>query len=684
MPIRTAALCVALFALPAPASEAPADLAPLEVRVTRSPLALADVAGSVTVLDGDDLRRGRAPASLAEALKTVPGLFVQNAGNFSQDARIALRGFGAQAAFGIRGVAIVVDGVPQTLPDGQAQVDSIDLAEVERIEILRGPASVLYGNAAGGVILITTRPAGDRAGATARQDLGEFRRRATRVALSGPVGPVGMRLTAGRFVQDGFRRHAEAEQYRAGLKLDWQPRSATRIDASAGYFEAPEELDPGSLTAQQARATPRAANPANLRFDAGESLEQWRSAVGLRHTFGAQRRHTLGLNGFAFLRDFANRLPFDGGGQVAFERRFAGVDARHEVELEAFDRPARLTGGIDYRVQRDLRERFDNLQGLRGDRVLFQRERVTSLGAYLQAGVEIADGWRLNVGVRFDEVRLDVNDRRPVDGDDSGARTWREASPGAGLTWRVRDDLSLWAGFGTAFQTPTTTELANPEAPADGGGFNRALGPETAHSAEFGLRWRPGLGFFEASVFRARIDDAIASIEVPEFSGTGRDFFANAGRSTRLGAELAAGVSLPAGFELEAGYTGSDFEFDRFTTPEGDFSGNRLPGVPRHRSHFALDYQGARGVDARLALVRVGEFYADNANEAENGARSELELQVGRTWRLGDWRVRGSVGVFNLLDQRYNDNVRVNAFGGRFFEPAPERHFFASLGIDWN
>ena len=115
------------------------------------------MSAAVTVLDGEDLKRGRPLTSLAELLEQVPGLFVQNAGNYAQDARLALRGFGARASFGIRGVAIIVDGIPQTLPDGQSQVDSIDLDAVERIEVLRGPASALYGNAAGGVILITTR-----------------------------------------------------------------------------------------------------------------------------------------------------------------------------------------------------------------------------------------------------------------------------------------------------------------------------------------------------------------------------------------------------------------------------------------------------------------------------------------------------------------------------------------------
>jgi len=655
------------------------ELEPLEISATRAELALADVAGAVTVIEGEALRQRLTPANLAEALDAVPGLFVQNAGNFSQDVRIALRGFGAQAAFGIRGVAIVVDGIPQTLPDGQAQVDSIDLAEVERIEILRGPSSALYGNAAGGVILITTRGAAQSAEARLGQDFGEYGRRDTRLAVAGPIGPVGARLSLQRFEQDGFRAWQRVEQYRAGLKLDWRPAPATRMDAVVGYFDAPEELDPGGLTAAQARTTPRAAAGNNQRFDAGESLEQWRIGLGVHQRVGSQE---FRLTGFGFWRDFDNRLPFAGGGSVALERRFYGTDIAHRMTLAPAGLRLRLDSGVELRRQHDQRARFDNLEGVRGDKVVDQREQVDAIGLYIQAVAALHAHWNLTVAARHDAVRLDVNDRRLLDGDQSGRRTWRETSPGVGLNWRPGDALNLFFNFGTAFQTPTTTELANPDDPGAGGGFNRALGPETARNLELGGRWRrPGTGSFEASVFRTRVDDAIASIEVPGFSGTGREFFSNAGRSTRYGIEVAGQAELGSRFGVDAAYSYSDFEFDQFKTADGDFSGNRLPGVPRHRYSVALRYADPKGFTGRLRLAHVGTFYADNANRNENDARTELVLDLGKSWQFARWQLRLKGGVINLLDQRYNDNVRINAFGGRFFEPAPDRHFYAGLEV---
>jgi len=659
-----------------------AELAPIEVTATRTALTLPEVSAAVTVLDGDDLARGRALTSLVELLDQVPGLYVQNAGNAAQDARLALRGFGARSSFGIRGVAIVVDGIPQTLPDGQSQVDSIDLDAIERIEILRGPASVLYGNAAGGVILITTRQPDGRGSATVGQTVGSYGLVDTRLSLSGGNDRLGVRFSASRFDQDGFRRHSAVRQYRAQTTLAWTPSERTRVTGVAGYFETPEEQDPGAVTAALARTSPRAARPANVQFDAGESLEQWRFGAGVEHAVDARQR--VRLSGFGFLRDFENRLPFASGGQVAFERTFTGLDGQYEIDADWGGIPQRLTTGFDYRRQDDDRLRFDNLQGIRGDRVLDQNEQVDALGLYAQHRIRLAPDWTLRLGVRFDEVRLDVDDRLLVDGDDSGRRTWRETSPGAGLVWSASSALSIYASAGTAFQTPTTTELANPEDPGAGGGFNRALDPQTARSYELGLRGAVGTGIrYEASVFRARIDNAITSFEVPEFSGSGRDFFRNAGRSTRNGLELAASARLGEDWRLRGGYTYSDFEFDRFSAPDGDFSGNRLPGVPRHYAFGALDWSGPAGFYAGLDLRAASEVIADNANTAASPDYVVVDAHVGRNFSAGRLDLDLSAGLGNLFDERYIDNVRVNAFGGRYFEPAPGTTFHVGLEARW-
>src|SRR5882672_283064 len=163
--VRWLACAAALWCVPlALRGQTPADttkpypLPPLTVSVTRAELPLSKVPLSVHSVDRAQISRARPTWGLDEALANVPGVFVANRYNFSQDQRISIRGFGARSAFAVRGIKILVDGIPQTLPDGQGQLTNLELGEVDHIEVLRGSSSALFGNASGGVISIWTGP----------------------------------------------------------------------------------------------------------------------------------------------------------------------------------------------------------------------------------------------------------------------------------------------------------------------------------------------------------------------------------------------------------------------------------------------------------------------------------------------------------------------------------------------
>jgi len=665
------------------AARAPADEPEvMRVTATRTELPVHEIPAAATILTRDDIQRGRTLLGLDEALNIVPGVFIQNRHNFAQDERISIRGFGARASFGIRGVAVIVDGIPATLPDGQSQVDSIDLGSAERIEVLRGPASALYGNAAGGVISVTSESGSRPPELSVRQTLGDHGLTRTQVQGGGRWERGDVMFSANRLDFDGFRDHSAVEQRQLNGKLRWRPADDTELTTVVSLFDSPVAEDAGGVTIEEAQEDPDGARDRNVAFDAGEEVEQRKVGLRLEQALGEDDRQHLSLGGFYVGRDFSNKLPFEDGGQVAFDRQFFGLDGRYELRGEILGLSHHLTVGLDYRLQEDDRQRFDNLRGSRGALVLDQIEEIRSRAAYLRHRVQLSERWALTAAVRWDEVELDVGDRFLGDGNDSGQRDWDELSPNAGLLWRPRDDLTLYANVGTAFQTPTTTELANPEDPGRGGGFNPNLEPQTARNFEVGLRGElRGRLHYEASAFRTRIDDAITTFEVPGFSGTGRDFFRNAGESTRQGLELALAAELLEGLSARASYAYIDAEFDDFSTPDGLFDGNRLPGVPKHQMDARLAYETPRELFVEAEVHHVGDFYADNANTAENRGYTLLDVRAGRRWSLAAWRVNGFVGMNNVTDERYNENVRVNAFGGRFFEPGPDRHVYGGLEL---
>src|ERR687894_1983736 len=153
------ALVGASLALVAPLAPAQDDA--VVVTATRAPRPSLEVPASVERIYGDEIREGRPQVNLSESLGRVPGITVQNRQNYAQDLQISSRGFGARSTFGVRGIRLIADGIPATMPDGQGQAATFALGSAERIEVLRGPFSSLYGNAAGGVILVDTQDGPD-------------------------------------------------------------------------------------------------------------------------------------------------------------------------------------------------------------------------------------------------------------------------------------------------------------------------------------------------------------------------------------------------------------------------------------------------------------------------------------------------------------------------------------------
>jgi iron complex outermembrane receptor protein len=310
--------------------------------------------------------------------------------------------------------------------------------------------------------------------------------------------------------------------------------------------------------------------------------------------------------------------------------------------------------------------------------VFDQNEKVDSTGVFVQAQYEINDAWSLLGGLRYDEISYDVMDRFLVDGNDSGQLDFDEVSPSLALNYRM-DGGVLFASYSSSFETPTTTELANPDG---SGGFNPLLRPQTADNFEIGYKRSAGRLFYEMAVFTISLEDELIPFELAAFPG--RTFYSNAGSSTRDGVEAALSWESGNGFRLDASYTWSDFTFDNFVDDNGnDFSGNRLPGLPEHFAYAGLSYDNQSGFSGTLEAFYSGELYANNANSTNVSSYTVANLRVAYTYESGRWQIRPYLGINNLFDERYNSNIRINAFGGRFFEPAPDRNVYVGVVVNF-
>lgn len=673
-PARSPALLLCLVALaPANAQDAAEDgLDEIVVTATRVETSIRDLTRSVSIIDKDRIQRGTQQLALDEALAGVPGLYLQNRYNFAQDLRVALRGFGARSAFGIRGVKVIVDGIPETLPDGQAGVDSIDLGSAQRIEVLRGPSSSLYGNASGGVIAIESERAGDKPFVEGSIAGGELGYQKYQLKLGGQADRWDYLFNVSSQELDGYRDHSFSEGRLLNSRVGVQLTERDRLSIAFNYTDQPTADDPGGINAAQVMADRRSARDRNVLFDTGEALDQQRIGFVYERDGSAG---DLTVRNYYVWRDFSNKLPFVGGGAVDLERFFYGVGLQYSFD-DILPDAWSLTIGLDVDRQDDDRRRFENNEGTLGALTFDQDERVDGNGFFAQTNYRINDRWALSAGLRYDEITFDVRDNFLGDGNDSGKVSFDHVSPSLGVSVGVGEGV-VFVNYSNSFETPTTTELANPDG---SGGFNRALDPQEADNFEIGYRLSMSGVSLELAAFKIDLEDELIPFELAAFPG--RTFFGNAGQSEREGLEAAASWRSQSGFGVEASFTWSDFAFEDFVDDNGnDFSGNELPGLPQEFGYLALTYQHDSGFDARFETSYSGALFANNANSVEVGSFTVSSLRISHEFDVGDWLLRPFLGINNIFDERYNSNIRINAFGARYFEPAPERNTYAGITV---
>jgi iron complex outermembrane receptor protein len=658
--------------------------------VTRSAEPLQKVPYAVSVLNRDDLQRGQQTLGIDEALNNLPGVVVFNRYNYSLDQRISIRGFGSRSNFGVRGLKILLDGVPQTLPDGQSQLTNVDFATIDRAEVLRGASSSLYGNASGGVISFQTQQAAPGPfaqsvrvqGGSGERDRDDFYKWQT--WTSGRSGSVSGTLSLSQFKADGFRQHSAAEFRQLNTGLDYAISGSTLARLRLSLADNPEAQNPGALTLAEYLANPDSAASNNIRRAADKDAQQHQLALSLRHFDAAGNEYEATV--FGLLRDLANPLaaPPDinpgptAGTYVAIDRKVAGTRLSASRRLGTSEMAPRLNAGADVQLMRDDRQNFVHNAGVPTEDVfLDQLETITEIGPFAQFQWSPNERFLISTGARYDWVRFDLDDRYTGDGfDDSGVRTMSALSGNVGASLTFDPRFIPYVNVSTAFETPTTTELVNQ--PDGSGGFNPELGPQRAVNYEVGARGQPGQGIsYSVAVFLGRVSDAI----VQQAEVGGRAFFRNAGKTHNDGAEVGLTVSPMNALTLSAAYTYARYRFS------GDsLDGNRLPGVPEHFWRLGLRTILPAGFYADADHTISTSVAADDANTIIVPAwgAGVTNLRLGWSGNTGGLRLAPFLGLNNLWDRRYIGSVTLNGVGGRVIEPAPGRVIYLGTEIGYS
>jgi len=663
----------------------PIPVRELVVDILRSPMQLDETPFAVSVLAEELGTTGRSQSSIEEALQGLPGVQIHNRFNDAVGERISIRGFGARSQFGVRGIRILVDGIPATLPDGQSTLDHLDLGSLGRVEVLRGPGSALYGNASGGVLSFDTRPPAD---AYLRQ---EFRRiqgdhgyQRTQSTTSGQVGSVAYLANLARYEFGGYRANPLREDgrpYGAALRdhLNAQvsaPFMGGRIRLTTNAVEMDAE-NPGALSTDLLELGDRRALPFNVEQRAGKQLRQGQAGVRWVGPLGDRE---LELLAYGIDRDLTNPTAAD---WVRLDRRAGGL--RAIVRSEAQGDAGRLWWalGMDADIQHDSRRSFQNLAGIPGDPILDQRERVLGGAVFVQAMLPINQVLDVLTGVRYDRIRFTATDRLPapesgVGG--GGSRTLDSASPSFGVHAGIHDRLNLYANLTTAFETPTANELST--RPDGERGFNPELEPQVGITTEVGGRGiiAPHTAW-EAVFFHTTLHNELVPFELVDEPG--RRYFRNSGRSQRQGWEFALQFTPDPAVRARLVFSTNNANFRDFRLEDEDLSGKRVPGLAPHRGEAILRLGPGRWF-AEVRGETTAAIHGNDRNtpEAVSPGYRLMDLRAGANEvNLLGIRLSPFAGVTNVFDRAYNTSVVVNAVGDRYFEPGPGRSVYMGGSI---
>ncbi|MBP7779902.1 MAG: TonB-dependent receptor [Acidobacteria bacterium] len=653
------------------------------VTVTRTGQDPARVPNAVSVVEGDAIQAFQRRASPAEAFAGIPGFFVENRRNFSLSGGVRFAIRAPMPRFGMRGVQIIQDGVPMTMADGTTEPTNIDLASLGRVEVLRGPSSVLYGNSAGGVISLQTEfPPAGRFFAQPDVQWGSYGYQQQQFKAGATMPKASFLVSTSRLQTDGFRENSHADVRRANVVVHAAPTSRTQVRGVFNLYDLPFGESASTLTLADARDNPTSVRPQAITQGWGESTTQQQAGLTLEHQFSAG--HMVRATAWGVWRDVWNPIPFS---VISVDRRAAGFRSEYTGTLDAGTVPITVTTGFDLSTQHDERAEYGN-DGVpagggrtrQGALQLAQLEEVRSVSPFVHVTARLGQRWSLTGGARYDRYRFAATDRLLADGDQSGGRTLDAVSPMAGVTFVPSSWLNLYANVATAYQTPTTVELSN--RPDGAGGFNEELTSEDLRSVEAGVRgtiapWRVR---FEVATYASAIDDAIVRFQRADE----QTYFRNAGEVKRKGLEVLFDWSPSARVNGRVAYTYQHFRYGSFVAPEGDFSNNVEPSAPPHQLVLAGRYLAPGGLFISAQYRMVDAYPVNSTNTIDNWAYQVADLRLGLDRRWKGLRFRPFVSIDNLFGERYNGSAIANSLGNRFFEPAPGREFAVglTLGID--
>jgi len=662
---------------------------------TRTPMKVIDIPYSVERIDNVDYKFDK-KVGIDDVLSGTPGLFLQSRyGN--HDVRISIRGFGSRSNSGIRGIRILQDGIPESEPDGQTRIESIDFQSVGSIEVVKGNASSLYTNAPGGVVNFISDLNFQKTFGVQFNEFGSF-------GLSSNGFKVGAKTNNYRYLSTynyhsaaGYREHSQDYWHIYNTGLEVTPSERSRLSMLAYYVSGLIKL-PGSITKAELGKDPFQTNSRDVSRDAKRITQKGRVGLRFETSLDEDNHNNIEVTTYGTIKYFERTART----YRVFNRHGIGASARWINRTEIADHKNEFSLGGDLFYQGGPIEEYDNLNGKKGDILsTLTDETITNAGFYLQNSFSIInDKMNLLLTGRYDKVGFDSKNQ--LLGVQNAERKFEKFTPKFAVNYKLTPKIAAYTSFGLGFDTPAFNELDNyPLSSNQTPLLNPDLKPQTSTNFELGVKGTYSADdndyfrrvFFEATFFNSKIEDEIVPFEV-----FGDVFYRNAAKTNRTGLEFGADAEFIYGLRLKAAYTFSNFTYDDYVArtivqdtsgniilKDNKFAGNVVPSVPKHNLSISLSY--TRVLDdhttgfIKTHFMSISGMYVDDQNSEKTEGYQLLNANIGLDVVFDHFNVLVSAGVNNIANKTYVGFVNINSTAQQFYEAGEPRNYFGGINL---
>ena len=606
---------------------------------------------------------------LSEYIESVPGVFISNDNNFAQDSRISIRGFGSRANFGIRGIKLIVDGVPETTPDGQSQIDNLNLEIIEKIEIIKGTSSSLYGNSSAGVIKIQSISEFDKNFTKIGYALGSNNQEKKQAFVGVKSNKTFYTFLVSQTKGKGYRNFGDFKNSNFNFRIKKNISKDSWLSFNFNMVDSPYSNDPGGLKIEEVNQDRKQARDRNIQYNTSEEINHYKASLN----FNKKINKKLSFSTYAFIsnRNFNGKIPVKNGGAIDLKRKYWGIGGNF-----LFKTKLKTQIGFDIGNQNDRRKRYNNDTGIIGEQVLDQNEKFSNLGIYLVNKYNL-ERLSISSGLRYDMNKIILEDLFFSDGDSSGNITLNSFNPSLGFNYKLNERSRIFINTSSGFETPTLNEFSSSPI---GTGFNKNL------KSQINMGFELGFSIFNTQkksnidvvYFRSITNDEILSYEDEKFPN--QKFYNNAGKTERNGIEINGFYTLNRTV-ISSSYSLGNYVFKEFIENNLNYKDNKIPGIPNDVLTLNIEHKTKNELFLNLTFKNIGDIYTNNSNNIKVDDFNTFNFKIGKEFKLSQSNVYPYLIISNVFDKEYFDNIRINAFGGRYYEPAPKRTIFGGIKV---